>query len=140
MLGLQRQHFQGWRSCILSGTILCLVVFSVNLILTIIATFSQKDQPGYRKVLYKGNCTKVQRLNAGGHVIISILSTCLLSASNYTMQCLSAPTRKEVDEAHAQCQLLEIGVMSIRNLRFKKKITVIMWAILCVSSLPLSFL
>lgn len=36
------------------------------------------------------------------HIIINILSTALLAASNYVMQCLSAPTRPDVNEAHTQ--------------------------------------
>lgn len=53
------------------------------------------------------------------------------------MQCLSAPTRKEVDEAHAQGKWLDIGVPSVRNLTNIAKPRVAMWLGLGLTSLPL---
>ena len=53
------------------------------------------------------------------------------------MQCLSAPTRKEVDEAHAKGKWLDIGVPSVRNLTNIAKPRVGMWLGLALTSLPL---
>ncbi len=50
------------------------------------------------------------------HLVINALSTLLLSASNYCMQCLSSPTREEINNAHAQSIWLDIGVPSVRHL------------------------
>lgn len=53
------------------------------------------------------------------------------------MQCLSAPTRKEVDEAHAKGKWLDIGVPSVRNLTSIPKLRLGMWVGLGLTSLPL---
>ncbi|KAH6666023.1 hypothetical protein B0J14DRAFT_643332 [Halenospora varia] len=45
------------------------------------------------------------------------MSTLVLSASNYTMQAISSPRRKEVDNAHKKSTWVDIGVPSIQNLR-----------------------
>jgi hypothetical protein len=67
------------------------------------------------------------------------LSTLLLAASNYTMQCLSAPSRKEIDSAHRSDGYLDVGVQSLRNVVSghvggRKKVV---WWVLLGSSLPL---
>lgn len=61
----------------------------------------------------------------------------LLGASNYTMQVLCAPTRAEVDQAHAKGDWLDIGVPSFRNImgRISKK-RVVLWWLLALSSIP----
>jgi hypothetical protein len=73
-------------------------------------------------------------------LLINALSTILLSASNYTMQCLSAPTRSEVDDAHSTGKWLDIGVPSVRNLGRIARKRVILWWLLGASSLPLHLL
>jgi hypothetical protein len=50
--------------------------------------------------LVKGECSKITAYSIGAHLIISVLSTLLLSGSNYCMQCLSSPTRREINDAH----------------------------------------
>lgn len=74
------------------------------------------------------------------HLVINILSTLLLGASNYSMQCLSSPTRSEVDKAHGQGIWLDIGVPSIRNLRRLSVSRIVLWWLLAISSLPLHLL
>lgn len=48
--------------------------------------------------------------------LINALSTVILAASNYCMQCLGFPSSEGVDNAHIQQQCLHIGVHSIKNL------------------------
>lgn len=141
---LQR-HTTGWRfgmvACALSAT----AVFLINLIVFIRA----EQQNGTLKVpfevdgkhsLYNGSCNMTRRLNTGIHLLINLLSTILLGASNYCMQCMSAPTRKEVDLAHARKKWLDIGVLSLRNLsRISRKRVTLYW-LLGFSSLPLHLL
>lgn len=79
-------------------------------------------------------------MNTGIHLAINALSTILLSSSNYCMQCLSAPTRKELDNAHSKGKWLDIGVMSTRNLRGIATKRVVLWWLLGISSLPLHLL
>lgn len=66
------------------------------------------------------------------------MGTILLGASNYTMQCLSSPTRAEVDAAHSKGKYLDIGLPSLRNLRGWKRI--VPYTFLVLSTLPLHFL
>lgn len=87
--------------------------------------------------VYVGDCNKTKTINTWIHLVINLFSTLLLCGSNYCMQCLSAPTRADVDKAHANGKWLDIGVPSVRNLRaigFKKSIT---WWALGLSSVPL---
>jgi len=72
--------------------------------------------------------------------MINILSTLLLSASNYCMQCMSAPTRKEVDEAHAGRKWLDIGIQSLRNVSKIEKKRGVLYCLLAFSSIPLHLL
>jgi hypothetical protein len=97
---------------------------------------------GAKGVLVDGDCDRVKRLNIGLHLGINILSTILLAGSNYTMQCLSAPTRSEIDSAHNRkpSVYLDIGVPGIRNLGYISRRRVILWVALGLSSLPLHLL
>lgn len=66
--------------------------------------------------LYMGKCNRVNTWNTVLHVVINILSSILLSASNYATQVLASPTRSECDKAHARRDWLDIGVSGLRNL------------------------
>ncbi|KAF2237908.1 hypothetical protein EV356DRAFT_362818 [Viridothelium virens] len=140
------KHRTGWRFGVICGCASASAVFLINLIVTIYAAASHAHAPGRvdddsgRLTLFYGSCSKAQHLNIVIHFIINALSTVLLSASNYCMQCLSAPTRTEVDRAHAKKAWADIGVPSIRNLRLIERRKVILWGLLSLSSLPLHLL
>ncbi|KAI9789333.1 MAG: hypothetical protein M1816_006222 [Peltula sp. TS41687] len=53
------------------------------------------------------------------------------------MQCLTAPTREEVDTAHRRGKWLDIGIPSVKNLWRISPAKVILWALLGLSSIPL---
>ncbi|KAF2476761.1 uncharacterized protein BDR25DRAFT_375874 [Lindgomyces ingoldianus] len=94
---------------------------------------------GGKGVLYDSSCPQVRRANIGIHLLINILSTILLGASNYCMQCLAAPSRSEIETAHKNGGYLDIGIPSLHNigsayLDSRKKA---LWWILGLSSLPL---
>ena len=74
------------------------------------------------------------------HLGINLLSTILLGASNYTMQCLSAPTRDEINNAHQQRISCDIGIPSVRNLGRISRRRRILWWMTALSSIPLHFL
>ena len=63
-----------------------------------------------------GSCSETKNIAMWIHLGINVLSTLLLGAGNYTMQCLTSPTRKDVDKAHNQNLCLDIGTRSVRNL------------------------
>ena len=83
-LSRSRERFQGWRFTIFLAFIASLIVFLFNLgfMLYTISHHLQDDEKG---VLYQGDCDKVQHLDIGFHLLINILSTTLLSASNFGM-------------------------------------------------------
>jgi hypothetical protein len=87
--------------------------------------------------LFNGSCSKIENMDLWVHLAINALSTLLLGGSNYCMQCLCAPTRKDVDAAHSKGVWLDIGVPSTRNLRRVPVYKTVMWVMLVLSSLPL---
>lgn len=115
------------------------VVLVINLILTIWAVSISGVQNGLG-TLHDGSCKRTATLTFWTHLAINILSTLLLGASNYSMQCLSSPTRSEIDKAHGQGVWLDIGVPSARNLRRLSTIRTILWCLLAISSVPLHLL
>ncbi len=60
----------------------------------------------------------------------------MLMASNYCMQLQAAPTRKNLDKAHEAEDWLDIGVPSLRNLRYIGNWRRFSWLLLALSSLP----
>ena len=98
--------------------------------------------PGYRMesgigTLYEGSCDKSKAIGLWLHLGINALSTLLLSASNYTQQCLAAPTRSEIDAAHARRRWMDIGVPSVRNLFRIKLERTCLWIAIGLTSIPL---
>ena len=90
--------------------------------------------------LFRGDCNTAASLNTWSHLAINIVSTLLLSGSNYCMQCLVAPSRADINRAHAQMKWLDIGVPSLRNLKWVGWWRRTLWILLVVSSLPLHLL
>ncbi|KAK1635065.1 hypothetical protein BDP81DRAFT_270504, partial [Colletotrichum phormii] len=134
-----------WRRSALVFAAAALVTFIVNLSFIIWAMTRQSDgsndikRPGIG-VITSGNCQRIKSWNTGAHVVINIISTVLLTGSNYCMQCLIAPTRDEIESAHAKNNWLDIGIPSIRNfwsIALQRKIV---WSLLAVSSFPLHLL
>ncbi|KAF2430337.1 hypothetical protein EJ08DRAFT_660813 [Tothia fuscella] len=128
---------RGWRFGVLACATGACTVFIINLVATIWTLAAHGAGKGGRQVLYEGSCEETRKLNLGIHLLINILSTILLSSSNYCMQVLSAATRQDVDKAHAKGVWLDIGVPSFRNLRRIHKRRALLWWLLGLSSLPL---
>ena len=132
-------HFQGWRM----GVTLCAIttgtVLVINLIvITWIAAGDGHD--GSLGVIQQGSCQKTKHLSLWLHLAINVLSTLLLGASNYTMQCLSSPTREEINTAHRQRIWLDIGIPSLRNLKHISWGKIFLWWLMALSSIPLHLL
>lgn len=115
------------------------MILIINLILTTWAVSSSGIQNGLG-TLQDGNCKRTATLTFWIHLAINVLSTLLLGASNYSMQCLSSPTRREIDKAHGQGIWLDIGVPSVRNLRRLSTTRIVLWWLLAISSIPLHLL
>jgi hypothetical protein len=135
----RNSRFTGWRVGLVSGTSIVVVVLLINISMALWATKRSGIEEGIGTI-YEGSCGRTKMMSLWIHLGINILSTLLLGASNYAMQCISAPTRKEVDRAHARRIWLDIGVPSMRNLQWLSSGKVILWLLLCLTSVPLHLL
>ncbi|KIX08961.1 uncharacterized protein Z518_00039 [Rhinocladiella mackenziei CBS 650.93] len=128
--------FSGWRGGATSAAGLASISLCINLGVGIWLCTQGKNAGGLTEV-YRGNCNTAKQLSIWVHLAINILSTLLLGGSNYCMQCVSAPTRKEIDKAHSQGKYLDIGVPSMRNLGVIGLQKNALWWILGLTSIPL---
>lgn len=116
------------------------LTFVVNLGIAIWALNSRDVELGNTVIgnLFHGDCKQAYQLNTWSHLAINVISTLLVAGSNYCMQCLTAPTRTDVDQAHSQMKWLDIGVPSSwRNIAAIDATRRILWVLLVLSSLPL---
>jgi hypothetical protein len=135
----RKYRFKSWKVGVVTAGMTTTIVLFVNISLTIWATVEFGLDNGIGTA-YEGSCDVVSAWSFWLHILINGLSSMLLSASNYTMQCVAAPTRTECECAHARGDWLDIGVPSVRNLfkiRWKRRI---MWALLAISSTPIHLL
>ena len=130
---------QGYHFGVLCCAVISAVVLIINLILTVWVVSSSKVQNGLG-TLQDGSCKTTTTLTFWIHLAINILSTLLLGASNYSMQCLSSPTRSEIDKAHSQGVWMDIGVPGLRNLQRLSTTRIVLWWFLAISSIPLHLL
>ncbi|KAJ5355111.1 uncharacterized protein N7496_012323 [Penicillium cataractarum] len=115
---------------------LTIVFLAINISTTVWATI-RYDIKGDTGTVFQGSCTKANRLNSGFHLVINILSTAVLGASNFSMQILASPTRGEVDRAHSRKKWFNIGTPSLKNLGMISRMRVIVYAVLALSSATL---
>ncbi|THY44811.1 hypothetical protein D6C99_06632 [Aureobasidium pullulans] len=126
----------GWRVGATSAAALATLSLALNLIARVFISKHSKLTAGISSI-YTGNCEMVEKYDTWIHLAINVVSTALLSGSNYCMQVLCAPNRKEVDDAHARKRQMDIGVPSLRNLTLIRKEKFLLWCLLGLSSLPL---
>ncbi|EKJ77883.1 hypothetical protein FPSE_01976 [Fusarium pseudograminearum CS3096] len=133
-----------WKVTLISGSCACTAVFVVNLCFTIWSSVSLKDIEDStgtsRRIMYEGSCSTTRNMSLVIHLIINVFGSVLLSASNYGMQCLSTPTRADVDRAHAKGKWVDIGIPSFRNLWKVSLWRAVLWWLLVLSSVPLHLL
>ena len=125
------------------GVTLCAFTAGTVLIINVLVTIwgtARLGVHGSLVTLQDGDCSKTKKLSLWLHLAINILSTLLLGASNYCMQCLSSPSRAEIDSAHSQHVWLDIGVPSVRNLRRVSWNKIILWWLFAISTIPLHLL
>ncbi|KAL6712952.1 hypothetical protein ACLMJK_009507 [Lecanora helva] len=115
------------------------IVLVLNLVVTIWVASALGTEAGIG-TLQDGSCKRSSTLGFWIHMIINALSTTLLGASNYIMQCLNSPTRDEIDKAHGRGSWLDVGLPSFRNLRKIGQSRQIQWWLLAVSTIPLHLL
>jgi hypothetical protein len=112
--------FRTWRSrqdvLLTTAALTSVSVLFVETVVTITLLSKYKPRGGVVS-MYEGSCSWVKNIDIGAHLLVNVLSTLLLGASNLRMQLLAAPTREEVDKAHLKKRWLDIGVPSWRNLK-----------------------
>ncbi|KAI9375881.1 hypothetical protein BJX61DRAFT_539336 [Aspergillus egyptiacus] len=133
-----RQWIKGVRLCAWIAT----GVLFVNIILTAVAAaiaYLANEADGFVSVpVYRGKCSTSKRWTTGLHFLINVLSTTILAASNYCLQCLASPSRAEVDNAHRKRRWLSIGIPNIAGLLlFGKGRRRPLGLILLLTSLPI---
>ncbi|KAL8365470.1 hypothetical protein RB595_004333 [Gaeumannomyces hyphopodioides] len=131
-----------WQRTALLACATSTAVLIINLGCLLRATSREHESlDGGLRVIVQGSCKNIKMANTGIHVLINVLSTILLAGSNYCMQVLSAPTRAQVDRAHARGRWVDVGVPSLRNLfvavGWRNRI---LWALMATSSIPLHLL
>ncbi|KAK4211282.1 hypothetical protein QBC37DRAFT_402664 [Rhypophila decipiens] len=94
------------------GLIFLILIANVALTGVAVKWYGSENGVG---LIYQGDCDTVETWNRWIHLLINLLSTGMLGASNYCMQLQAAPTRAKVDEAHRAGKSLDIGVPSLRN-------------------------
>lgn len=136
----QRQSkFKSWKVGITMGAVMSTAVLCTNIIL-ILWAMSAFEHDGKVGTAHEGECETVSAWSFWLHVVINGLSSVLLSASNYAMQCAVSPTRLECDRAHARGKWLDVGIPSVRNLFYISYQRRFIWALLALSSLPIHLL
>lgn len=126
----------GWRGGARIAFFSTCLVLIINVFLLVFMTVNYPKMDTF-PVIFRGTCKQAENRNRIWHLAINVLSTAMLSASNYCMQLLCAPNRSNVDKAHAHGVWLDIGIPSIRNLRFIAWKRRALWIALCISSIPL---
>ena len=130
----------GWRTGVAWSALGAFLVLVINSSIWIWIKSSHLIQEDGTTTLFEGSCGTKRKISWWSHLLINICSTLLLSASNNAMQCLTAPTRADIDRAHKQNVWLDIGVPSLKNLRYIGRTRLTLWIILALSSIPLHLL
>jgi hypothetical protein len=130
------ERLTGWRVGALLFALGAFISLIINTVLAIWVPTLESFRYGIG-ILWTGDCRTASQYNTYIHAGISIITTLLLSGSNYCMQCLTAPTRQNVQRAHSKGAWLDIGVLSIRNLSSIVGYKTILWLLLAISSIPL---
>lgn len=129
---------EGWRFTVWTGTLITFLVLWANIGLLVWAQTKAHDIGESGVVaLYEGTCLERDNIFRWSHIAINIFSTLLLGASSFAMQCLCAPDREDIDRLHARGVWMDVGISSLRNLRWIARRRLFLWICLCLSSVPL---
>ncbi|KAK8131082.1 hypothetical protein PG984_007520 [Apiospora sp. TS-2023a] len=91
-------------------------------------------------LIRRGRCKDTANLNIILHLILNIISTGILSSSNFFMQIVTSPSRPEIDVAHAYLRSLDIGFQSLRNVPSLSHFKQSCWLLLLLSTIPIHLL
>jgi len=137
--GVYDNFISGWRAGLVRSFLLSLIALLANIAIYT-WLFRTYDAGAGTATLKSGPCSMIRNANTGIHAALNIISTLILGASTYAMQGITAPTRDEVDVAHAKGQWVEIGAPSLRSLLHVRRRNAWIWMILAVTSMPFHLL
>lgn len=126
----------GWRRL----AILNVAVISVTLLIMasfLLAAYVASTDFMQVWIFYSSRCTDISAPNILIHLLLNAFSTVVLASSNFFMQICNAPSRQEIDAAHAKQDWLDIGVPSLRNAFRLSWFKLIAWAVLFLTSIPI---
>ncbi|KAI1740909.1 hypothetical protein F4680DRAFT_418089 [Xylaria scruposa] len=129
----------GWKR---AARVNCIILITLSTVLVVLSGLSLRNGAQKTIFLYSGDCDEgnVSHLNTGLHFLINVVSTLILASSNFFMQILNAPSREEVDTAHAKGSWLLIGVPSVGNVFRVSRFKSCCWLVLVLSSVPVHLL
>ncbi|KAI0013844.1 hypothetical protein F4779DRAFT_638995 [Xylariaceae sp. FL0662B] len=131
---------EGWRRAGAMNLALVSILGTLLLIILLIS-ITHIDSPLQRATIFhEGICDDTAKINLALHLVINLVSSAVLASSNFFMQVLSAPSRKEIDEAHLYLRSLDIGLPSVKNIRFMSRFKLICWLVFFLSSFPVHLL
>lgn len=133
-------RLRGWRVTILAGACLTSLVMLVNIGLLIWAYRNAIESHSGILTLHRGQRQEMKKILTWSHLGINILSTLILSASTAGLQCVSMPTREELDEAHERGRWMHVGVLGLRNFFHISNWRRVVWILLAISSVPIHLL
>lgn len=120
--------------------LLVTVVLLANVGLTVYANVRYPSGGAAVGLLHEGGCDEVGALDSWLHVLISVLSMLMLSASNFCMQLQVSPTRTHVDAAHAAGRWVDVGLHTVQNMRHVRGARLARWVALALTSVPINML
>lgn len=132
----ERLPLRDFRGIVTLGIVVTAFVLLVNIVLLAVSTKLPDSDTG-GKLLFEGDCGYAGSRSTIAHLGINILATLILGASNAAMQCLSAPTRGDIDRVHERGRWLDIGLSSVRNVWFGDRVRQVAWLSLLITSIPL---
>ncbi|KAI0388611.1 hypothetical protein F5Y17DRAFT_452151 [Xylariaceae sp. FL0594] len=126
----------GWKK---AAKVNCTILITFSVLLLILQGVAVSHGSAQVLFFYANDCGggSVTNLDTALHILINIASTLVLASSNFFMQILNAPSREEVDEAHAKGSWLDIGVASPRNGLRVSRFKLACWTTLLLSSVPI---
>jgi hypothetical protein len=142
------RSFNRWRTkrkTVLScGCLVAASTLAINLCATVYIPLHSAPTAGLQQPLHPrlfiGNCSQASKINTYVHFVVNALSSLILLTSNMFMQLLLAPTRRQIDIAHAKKRSVDIGIFSLGNFFVVSKRNRILWVCLAFTSLPLHLL
>ena len=134
-----KRKTEAWRFCVAASSAVALAVMIFNITLAVWASTKYGTEDGVGTAI-EGSCSLVNVWSLIFKLVINILSSILLSVSNYAMQCMSSPSREDLNRAHAKGDWMDIGISGVRNLVRIRRLRAILWLLLACTSIPIHLL